>query len=87
LSEEIKVTWSRETLISVIGDFEEKLELTPTPSGELEKQSDQELRDYCNTLAKEIVPPGLGFPLALVAVGGLAVLGVGAAVALAPRKE
>ena len=88
LSEEIKVTWSRETLISVIGDFEEKLELTPTPPGDLEEKSDQELRDYCNQLAEEIVPAGAGIPWALVAVGGgLAVLGVGAAIALAPRKK
>ncbi|MBA7538402.1 hypothetical protein ES705_30677 [subsurface metagenome] len=87
LSEEIKATWSRETLISVIGDFEAKLELTPTPPETLAEKSDQELRDYCNVLARGIVPPGAEIPWALVVVGGLAVLGVGAAVALAPKKK
>ncbi|GAJ21528.1 unnamed protein product, partial [marine sediment metagenome] len=40
LSEEIKKAWSRETLISIIGDFEEKLERTPTPPEDLEDKSD-----------------------------------------------
>ncbi len=78
LSEEIKKTWSRESLISVIGDFETKLERTPTPPADLEKKSDQGLRDYCDSLAKEIVPPaGLGLGVAIAAA---AVLGLGALV-------
>ena len=86
LSPEIKATWSRESLISCINDFEVKLELTPTPGEELEQMSDQELRDYCDQLAEEIVPPEVAW-LPLAIVGGLAVLGVGAAIALAARRE
>lgn len=86
LSEEIKKTWSRESLIAVIGDFEVKLEQTPTPPEALEAMSDQELRDYCNTLGEEIVPPEVSW-LPLVLVGGACVLGAGAAIALAPRRK
>lgn len=80
LSEEIKATWSRESLISVIGDFEDKLERTPTPVEELQQKSDQELRDYCDSLAEEIVPPGAGLGLAVAVAGilGLGVLAIGA---------
>lgn len=77
LSEEIKATWSRESLISVIGDFETKLERTPTPPEELEQKSDQELRDYCNELASAIAPSVGGAGLAL-ALAGVGVLGLGA---------
>lgn len=86
LSEEIKGTWSRETLISIIGDFEVKLERTPTPPEELEAMSDQELRDYCNQMAEEIVPPEVAW-VPLVIVGALGVLGIGAAIALAAPKR
>lgn len=81
LSEEIKATWSRETLISVIGDFEEKLIAEeklpgpPTPPEELEKMSDEELRDYTNELAKMVVPPPKPIPWELLAI--LAILGAG----------
>jgi len=77
LSEEIKATWSRESLISVIGDFETKLERTPTPTEDLDKKTDQELRDYCNELASAIVPPTEGLGLAL-AIAGVGILGLGA---------
>jgi len=86
LSPEIKATWSKETLISTIGDFEIKLEHTPTPPEELEAMSDQELRDYCDQLAEEIVPPEISW-LPLAIVGGLGILGVGAAVALAAGRK
>ncbi len=87
LSPEIKAAWSRETLINTIGDFEVKLERMPTPPGELEAMSDQELRDYCDQLAEEIVPPEISW-LPLAIVGGLGVLGVGvAAVALATTRR
>ena len=86
LSEEIKKAWSRETLISAIGDFEEKLERTPTPPEDLEDKSDQELRDYCNRLAEEIVPPEISL-LPLAVIGGLGVLGIGVAAALAARPK
>ena len=84
LSEEIKAAWSQETLISVINDFEEKLDRTPTPPEELGKKSDQELRDYCNQLAQEIVPPGVSWwPIAI----GAGVVAVGVGIALATRKR
>jgi len=86
LSPEIKAAWSRGTLIGCINDFEIKLERTPTPPGELEEMSDQELRDYCDQLAEEIVPPEVSWvPLAII--GGLGVLGVGVAVALSARPR
>ena len=77
ISEEIKKTWSRETLISATNDFEVELEREPTPPEEFEGKSDQELRDYCDELAEEIAPPaeGAGLALALAAAG---VLGIGA---------
>ncbi len=87
LSEEIKKTWSHETLISVIGDFETKLKITPTPAADLEKKSDQELRDYCDSLAKEIVPPvsaGLGIAIAGV---GIAAVGILVAIGLSTRGK
>lgn len=88
LSPEIKEAWSRETLIHTINDFEIKLERIPTPPEELEEMSDQELRDYCDQLAEEIVPPEVSW-LPLAIIGGLGVLGVGgiAAVALAARPK
>ncbi|MBA7699730.1 hypothetical protein ES703_108429 [subsurface metagenome] len=81
---------SRETLISLIGDFEEKLELTPTPSEELEEKSDQELRDYCDELAEKVVPPVPDEWLPLILIGVLGVGGLGAvavAYALTKPKE
>ncbi len=87
LSEEIKKTWSRETLISVIGDFETKLKKTSTPAADLEKKSDQELRDYCDSLAKEIVPSA-GVGLGLVVAGvGLAAVGILVALGLSARGK
>jgi len=86
LSEEIKKTWSRESLISVIGDFEAKLKKTPTPTADLEKKSDQELRDYCDSLAKEIVPSaGAGLGLVIAGVG-LAGIGILAALGLSAKR-
>jgi len=90
LSPEIKEPMSRETLISLIGDFEEKLELTPTPSEELEEKSDQELRDYCDELAEKVVPPVPDEWLPLILIGVLGVGGLGAvavAYALTKPKE
>ncbi len=86
LSPEIKATWSRETLISCIGDFEAKLERTPTPAEELEGMSDQELRDYCDQLAEEIVPPEVSW-LPFAILGGVGLLGIaGAAMAFGMAK-
>ena len=86
LSPEIKEAWSRGTLIGTINDFEVKLERTPTPPEEFEEMSDQELRDYCDQLAEQIVPPEVSW-LPLAILGGLGLLGVGgAAVAFAMAK-
>ncbi|MBA7507332.1 hypothetical protein ES706_06051 [subsurface metagenome] len=88
ISPEIKAVWSKETLISAIGDFETKLEKTPTPPEDLEEMSADELREYCDQLAEEIVPPEISW-LPVAVIGGLAVLGAGgaAAYALARPKE
>jgi len=86
ISEEIKKAMSREALTILANDFEEKLERTQTPPEELEQMSDQELRDYCDQLAEAITPPEVAW-LPLAIVGGLGVLGIGAAIALAARRE
>lgn len=81
ISEELKVAMSEEALIRLIGDFELKLERTPTPAAELEQMSHEELRLFCDSLAEEIAPVGVSWwPLAIL--GGVAVLGVGGAAVL-----
>ncbi|GAJ23013.1 unnamed protein product, partial [marine sediment metagenome] len=60
---------------------------TLTPEETLEGMSEEELRDHLDKIAEEEVPPEAEVPWALVAVGGLAILGVGAAVALATRRK
>ena len=87
LSEEIKKTWSRETLISAIRDFETKLEHTPMPIEELNGMEDQELRDYCDHMAEEIVPAPEASLVALAVLGGLVVVGAGATYALVTRRK
>jgi hypothetical protein len=90
IDEKVKAAWSRETLISAIHDFEAKLKRTPTPDADLEKKSDQELRDYCNELAEAVAPgAGAGTGLALAAVGilGLGALGVGAYAMSQPKEK
>ncbi|GAI59262.1 unnamed protein product, partial [marine sediment metagenome] len=77
LDEETKKTFSRETLIAMI------LDLSPeTPPETLEGMEDQELRDLLNQLLAELAPPISPWGV-LAVVGGLGVLGVGAAVAVA----
>ena len=66
--EEVKPTWSRESLISVIGDFETKLNKIPTPPEDLEQMSDNELRIYVDEMAGQIAP-GKGIPWGWVALG------------------
>ncbi|GAH58799.1 unnamed protein product, partial [marine sediment metagenome] len=86
ISEKIKKTWSKPTLIGAINDFEIELELTPTPPAELEGMSEQELRDYCDMLAEEIAPPGVDWlPWAIGA--GVGVLAVGTVAVLAAKKK
>jgi len=88
ISEEVKAAWSKETLIKVIGDFETKLERTPTPPEELEKKSEDELRKYCDELASAIAPApgGLGLAIAAAGVLGLGALALGAYAMSQPRK-
>lgn len=85
LSEAIKKTWSRATLISTIGDFEKYLNRTPTPISDLEAMSDQQLRDYCDELANVIAPPGMNW-LPWV-IGGVLVTGAGIIAVTAMSKK
>ncbi len=80
LDEETKKTFSRDTLTAMI------LDLSPeTPSETLDGMEDQELRDLLNQLLAEIAPPIS--PWAIIAlIGGVGVLGVGAAVALGAAR-
>jgi len=87
LSEKIKLTWSRETLIGATQDFEVYLNRSPTPVAELEQMSDQGLRDYCDELAEVIVPPGVVSWLPWLAIGGVALVGVGVAVVISGHKK
>ncbi len=85
--EEVKVAWGKEALILDIQDAEEYWERPPTPVETLGGMSEAELRDHLDQIAEEEVPPEIS-PWAIVAlVGGLGVLGVGAVVALAARRE
>ncbi|GAI84204.1 unnamed protein product, partial [marine sediment metagenome] len=57
-----------------------------TPTETLEGMSEAELRDYLDKIAEEEVAPEVSWwPLAVI--GGLGVLGVGAAIALTARRE
>ena len=75
LDEETKRTFPRETLTAMILDLEPEL-----PPETLEEKSDQELRDLLNRLLAEIAPPISWWPLAIL--GGIGIVGVGAALAL-----
>lgn len=80
LDEETKKTFSRETLTAMI------LDLAPeTPPETLGGMEDQELRDLLNQLLAEVAPPISPWGV-LALVGGLGVLGVGAAVVFAMAK-
>lgn len=86
--EDVKLTWSRETLIKTIRDSEEHWERPLTPVETLGEMSEEELRDYLDKIAEEEVPPEEVSPLVMLAlIGGLGVLAVGAAVALAARPK
>jgi len=87
--EDVKPAWEKEALVLDIQDAEEYWERALTPVETLEGMSEAELRDYLDKIAEEEVPPEEISPWAIVAlVGGLGVLGVGAAVALsAARRE
>lgn len=80
LDEETKKTFARDTLVAMI------LDLAPeTPGETLEGMADQELRDLLNEILAKVAPPISPWAIAAI-VGGLGVLGVGAAVALSMAK-
>ncbi|GAI72686.1 unnamed protein product [marine sediment metagenome] len=86
ISEKLKKTWPKPTLISVTNAFEIELGLTPKPAAELEGMSDQELRDYCDMLAEEIAPPGIDW-LPWVIGAGVGILGLGTVAVLVKKKK
>jgi len=85
--EDVKPGWGKETLMLTIHDSEEYWERPLTPTETLEGMSEAELRDYLDQIAEEEVAPEVSWwPLAII--GGVAVLGVGAAaIALTARRE
>ncbi|GAI69610.1 unnamed protein product, partial [marine sediment metagenome] len=86
--EDVKPGWGKETLMLTIHDSEEYWERPLTPTETLEGMSEAELRDYLDQIAEEEVPPEEISPWAIAAlVGGLGVVGIGAAVALAARRK
>ena len=84
--EDVKPAWGKEALILDIQDAEEYWERTPTPVETLEGMSEEELRDHLDQIAEEEVPPEVSW-LPLAIIGGLGILGVGAAAALAARPK
>lgn len=84
--DQVKPGWGKETLIQTITDSEEYWERPPTSTETLEGMSEPDLRHYLNQIADEEVPSAVSW-WPLVIVGGLAVVGVGGAVALATRGK
>ncbi|MBA7570660.1 hypothetical protein ES708_12413 [subsurface metagenome] len=84
---DVKPGWGKETLMLTIHDSEEYWERPLTPAETLEGMSEAELRDYLDQIAEEEVAPEVAWwPLAII--GGVAVLGFGAAaIALTARRE
>jgi len=83
--EDVKQAWGKEALILDIEDAEEYWGRPPTLPETLTGMSEAELRDLLDQIADEEVPPEVSWlPLALI--GGLGILGVTAAVALAGRR-
>ena len=86
--EDVKPAWGKEALILDIQDAEEYWERPLTPVETLEGMSEEELRVHLDKIAEEEVPPVEISPwVALALVGGLGILGVGVAVALAARRK
>ncbi|MBA7691807.1 hypothetical protein ES703_100361 [subsurface metagenome] len=86
--EEVKQAWGKEALILDIQDAEEYWERPPTPVETLQEMSEEELRDLLDQIAEEEVPPVEISPWGILALaGGLGILGVGAAIALAARRK
>lgn len=83
---DVKPGWGKETLMLAIRDSEEDWERPLTPTETLEGMSEAELRELLDQIAEEEVAPEIAWwPLAII--GGVAVLGVGAAIALTARRE
>ena len=83
---DVKPGWGKETLMLAIHDSEEFWERPLTPAETLEGMSEEDLRDYLDQMAEEEVPTEVAW-LPLVIFGGLGILGVGAAIALAARPK
>jgi len=83
---DVKPGWGKETLMLTIHDSEEFWERPLTPAETLEGMSEAELRDYLDQIAEEEVPTEVAW-LPLAVVGGLGILGIGAAIALAARPR
>jgi len=83
--DDMKVTWGKEALILVIRDSEKSFERPLTPVETLEGMSEGELRHLLNEIAEEEVPTGVDW-VALGIVGGVAILGVGVAIALSAGR-
>ncbi|MBA7585434.1 hypothetical protein ES708_27413 [subsurface metagenome] len=87
--EDVKPAWGKEALILDIQDAEAHWEHPLTPVETLEGMSEAELRDHLDQIAEKEFPPEAEFPWPLIVIGGLGVLGVGAAVVLSaamPRE-
>ncbi|MBA7711349.1 hypothetical protein ES703_120308 [subsurface metagenome] len=85
--EDVKPAWGKDALIATIQDAEEYWERPLTPAETLKEMSEEELRDHLDKIAEEEVPPEEISPWGIVAlVGGVGILGVGAAVAFAMAK-
>ena len=83
--DDMKPTWGKEALVLDIRDSEEFFERPLTPVETLEGMSEAELRHLLNEIAEDEVPTGVGWG-AVAIVGGVAVLGVGAAIALSAGR-
>lgn len=83
---DVKVGWGKETLIMTIQDSEEFWKITPTPIETLQGMTEGDLRHYLNKIAEENVPTGVSW-LPWAIIGGVAVVGVSAAVAISSRKR
>jgi len=82
---EVKPGWGKETLMLTIHDSEEYWERPLTPTETLDGMSEDELRDYLDQIAEEEVAPEVSWwPWAII--GGVVVLGGGAAIALTVAK-
>ena len=85
--EDVKPGWGKETLMLTIHDSEEYWERPLTPAETLEGMSEGELRDYLDKIAEEEVKPALPDWLPWAIIGGIVVVGGGAAIALTAKPR